>query len=1062
MAEENLKVAVRVRPFNQREKDAKSKLIVSMAGNQTIISHPQTKEEKKYAYDYSYWSHDSFKTESNGYFSADNPKYADQKRVFNDLGLGVLKNAWEGFNASLFAYGQTGSGKSYSVVGYGPNKGIVPMVCEDIFNKAEPLKSSGKTIEVTFSMLEIYSEVVRDLLNPSGNRKSGLTIREDPKIGFFPQGLTKKLVGTYPDITKLMDEGTANRTIAATNMNATSSRAHTIVTVNLVQKYKNEAGKEMAKSSMINLVDLAGSERADATGATGDRLKEGAAINLSLTSLGNVISALADNSAGKNVKVPYRDSVLTKLLMNALGGNSKTIMIAAISPADINYDESVSTLRYADRAKQIKTKAIVNEDPTEKLIKDLREENAKLKKMLESGGKIDPALLQQFTNTNQGGDQKVNDDVLQKQLEENEKAMKEMQQSYEEKLAQAKATAGISDRAVIMEKAKKTPHLSNINMDPSLSGTIKLLLEGEGKKTIGLPGNSDISLNGIGILNEHGIITNTANKFTIERLNDSKILRNGKLLSSPAELVHLDRLVFGASQYYMFIDPSKATPKDINYTFEMAQDEIAKASGLISSDKQANMSQEQIQCQAELIDLLPAIEEANAISIALDKKTVFSALPVSASARGEYDGKIKAYVCVKNFSTGLEWLWNKNKFLDRKADMTELYMDFMDDGVINKDKFKSYDPFYESPDTPTQIGTAMVFGKTLPYLLPNKTEAKILDLKSKEAGIINIEVVPCGANGKPLNEKEAAPVITDPKIDLLNKPLSFMIKIGASKINNPIYEDIYCVFQMYKDNIIHKTDTIKGTSTPDFKFSKNFTFEVTQEMLDFLLNQCLYIQIFGEQKHPKPEQINNKITTKEFFEREKIDSQKNLIGKISTTVDPETEKLREELKLSKIQQSRLEQSIANVNKLIQLSGGSSIGSIYVQSIILATNEQEVNRILSDYVKNKDKPQAQNVPAPVNNNNPNNPTFVIHLDKNNKRRDENSALSLLFVVIFFIIAFFGCVTADVEGGVVGGRRRRELREQKREVLSSNVIPELDVIPQTNTSKRCMAMGKGIFC
>ena len=199
------------------------------------------------------------------------------------------------------------------------------------------------------------------------------------------------------------DEGTANRTIAATNMNATSSRAHTIVTINLVQKYKNETGKEMSKSSLINLVDLAGSERADATGATGDRLKEGAAINLSLTSLGNVIAALADNSSGKNVRVPYRDSQLTKLLMNALGGNSKTIMIAAISPADINYDESLSTLRYADRAKQIKTKATVNEDPTEKLIADLKAENAKLKKLLESGGKIDPAALGDSSSKSDSG-----------------------------------------------------------------------------------------------------------------------------------------------------------------------------------------------------------------------------------------------------------------------------------------------------------------------------------------------------------------------------------------------------------------------------------------------------------------------------------------------------------------------------------------------------------------------------------------------------------------------------------------------------------------------------------
>ena len=247
-----------------------------------------------------YRSHDGFTEMPDGYNKADGTKYHDQLKVFNDLGQGVLTNAWEGYNASLFAYGQTGSGKSYSVVGYGNNKGIVPQVCDAIFKTAATI--TDKQIEVYFSMLEIYSEVVRDLLSPSKDRKQGLMIRQDPKNGFYPQGLQKTLVNSYDAITKLTDEGTANRTVASTNMNATSSRAHTIVTVTLIQKYKNDGGKEMAKTSVINLVDLAGSERADATGATGDRLKEGAAINLSLTALGNVISALADNSNGKSVK----------------------------------------------------------------------------------------------------------------------------------------------------------------------------------------------------------------------------------------------------------------------------------------------------------------------------------------------------------------------------------------------------------------------------------------------------------------------------------------------------------------------------------------------------------------------------------------------------------------------------------------------------------------------------------------------------------------------------------------------------------------------------------------
>ncbi|KAL3873216.1 hypothetical protein ACJMK2_036357 [Sinanodonta woodiana] len=238
--------------------------------------------------------------------------------------------------------------------------------------------------KVTFSMLEIYNEQVRDLLVKAKPPHGGLKIRQNPSAGFYVEGLRAVPVRAYAEIEKLMEQGTFNRTTASTNMNATSSRSHMVITIRFVQVFKNEAGQSNTRSSDVNLVDLAGSERADSTGATGDRLKEGSAINQSLSTLGNVISALADLSLGKkNVLVPYRDSVLTKLLQSALGGNSRTIMIAALSPADINYDETLSTLRYADRAKKIQNKAVVNESPTERLIRELKEENAKLMQLLQ-------------------------------------------------------------------------------------------------------------------------------------------------------------------------------------------------------------------------------------------------------------------------------------------------------------------------------------------------------------------------------------------------------------------------------------------------------------------------------------------------------------------------------------------------------------------------------------------------------------------------------------------------------------------------------------------------------
>ena len=249
------------------------------------------------------------------------------------------------------------------MIGYGANKGIVPMATEEIFQRISANKDKDKTYEVTISMTEIYNERVQDLLiNPAKRPAQGLKIREHTTLGIYVEGLSKHPVSSYKEIEARMDEGGRNRTIGSTQMNATSSRAHTVIAIEFKQVIMFQ-GKKSEKFSVINLVDLAGSEKAEQTGATGDRLKEGCAINKSLTCLGQVISVLADKAMGKGGKqvVPYRDSALTRMLQNALGGNSKTIMICALSPASINYEETLGTLRYADRAKKIQNKAIVNE-----------------------------------------------------------------------------------------------------------------------------------------------------------------------------------------------------------------------------------------------------------------------------------------------------------------------------------------------------------------------------------------------------------------------------------------------------------------------------------------------------------------------------------------------------------------------------------------------------------------------------------------------------------------------------------------------------------------------------
>lgn len=291
----SVKVGVRVRPFNSREKERESHCIIEMNQNQTKIKD-ELGQEKTFTFDHSFWSHDGFIEEPNGYLRPADDRYADQAYVFETVGKQILDNAWQGYHCCLFAYGQTGSGKSYSMVGYGANKGIVPISCNEIFKRINENTEKDKSYEVSFSMLEIYNEKVQDLLVPANKRPTqGLKIHESKVLGTFVDGLQKFPVTSYEQISNKMDEGYENRTIGSTNMNATSSRAHTIVTIEFKQ-INVVAGKKCEKISMINLVDLAGSERAGSTGATGDRLKEGCNINKSLLVLGNVINVLADKA----------------------------------------------------------------------------------------------------------------------------------------------------------------------------------------------------------------------------------------------------------------------------------------------------------------------------------------------------------------------------------------------------------------------------------------------------------------------------------------------------------------------------------------------------------------------------------------------------------------------------------------------------------------------------------------------------------------------------------------------------------------------------------------------
>ena len=290
-----------------------------------------------------------------------------------------------GFNGTIFAYGQTGTGKTYTMEGVrnDPEKrGVIPNSFEHIFTHIS--RSQNQQYLVRASYLEIYQEEIKDLL--SKNQAHRLELREKPDTGVYVKDLSSFVTKSVREIEHVMNVGNQNRSVGSTNMNEHSSRSHAIFVITVECSELGVDGENHIRVGKLNLVDLAGSERQSKTGAQGERLKEATKINLSLSALGNVISALVD---GRSSHIPYRDSKLTRLLQDSLGGNACTVMVANIGPASYNMEETLTTLRYSNRAKNIKNKPRINEDPKDALLREFQEEIARLKGQLQkrSGGK---------------------------------------------------------------------------------------------------------------------------------------------------------------------------------------------------------------------------------------------------------------------------------------------------------------------------------------------------------------------------------------------------------------------------------------------------------------------------------------------------------------------------------------------------------------------------------------------------------------------------------------------------------------------------------------------------
>lgn len=588
MATDKVKVAVRVRPMNRREVDLAAKCVVNMDTTQTVLYHPKDsiiqsssktpspseeigesggrKAPKTFAFDHCFWSMDE-----------KDPKFVGQAKVFECLGRDILELAYEGYNGCIFAYGQTGSGKSYTMMGTADEKGIIPRLCDALFEKIASNDDPELTYKVEVSYMEIYNEKVHDLLDPKGG-KQNLRVREHNILGPYVDGLSTLVVSSFEDIDNLMNEGNKSRTVAATNMNSESSRSHAvfniIVTQTLVDTESMVSGEKVSK---LSLVDLAGSERAQKTGAVGERLKEGSNINKSLTTLGLVISALADQAAGKNKNkfVPYRDSVLTWLLKDNLGGNSKTVMVATVSPAADNYEETLSTLRYADRAKRIINHAVVNEDPNARIIRELREEVVMLRNQLSEA-------------------QSMKAPDLKERLEESEKLIKEMTKTWEEKLAEtekihqerhkALENMGISVQTSGIKVEQSRYYLVNLNADPSLNELLVYYLKEHtlvGRTDAAV--QQDIHLSGLGIMPEHCIVDIVANNDVyLNPLEGARTCVNGSVIHQRTKVKNGDRILWGNNHFFRInlpksntgTQPSASSEPEQRIDYDFAQQEL--------------------------------------------------------------------------------------------------------------------------------------------------------------------------------------------------------------------------------------------------------------------------------------------------------------------------------------------------------------------------------------------------------------------------------------------------------------------------------------------------------
>ncbi|PAA80910.1 hypothetical protein BOX15_Mlig029284g1 [Macrostomum lignano] len=573
--ESNVRVAVRIRPISKKEEDTSAKEIITVVGNSLHIRNVKIEGDaeigdsrerlKTFTFDYVY--------PQSG--DTDSELVGSQEQIFQDLGTDLLENAFDGYNSCVFAYGMTGTGKSYTMMGFEEQRGLIPRIAEGLFSRLSDAANESKvTTRVHASFLEIYNERVRDLLGRrQANERYTLKVREHPKEGPYVQDLSQHRVTDNGQIQELIAQGNSRRVTAATTMHDFSSRSHSIFTIIFTQAtISEECPREI--SSKIHLVDLAGSERIDSDATSRSRLKESANINRSLVTLAKVIQNLANQSLiswneqrvaqqtdaasadeqrrtrRRHIHIPYRDSVLTWLIKDSLGGNSNTTMIATVTPADIYYNETINTLRYAQQAKNIVNRPSVNEDPTAKLISTLRMEIQRLHEELANRDRV-----QSMDNLQV---------ILSEKNQEADILTQQWQSRWQEGLTMRPSVTG----GVLLEA--QAAHLLCMSL-PDSPGIHYYPLERE-FTCVGSGSDADLRLQHPSILEKHcRLVSSEDSTVLLERNPRALVLVCGRQMADESvELFTGDTIQFGFLQaLFYFNSPKQSFSRQISSTEDL-------------------------------------------------------------------------------------------------------------------------------------------------------------------------------------------------------------------------------------------------------------------------------------------------------------------------------------------------------------------------------------------------------------------------------------------------------------------------------------------------------------